>query len=411
MASLNVVALGREAVLSATSGCLKVTSNGLLWFVGFNQGKVQYAVHSIQPLETLDYHLLKLGYDRAAQSVATLAPATVTQMVGPIALTDPRYLLKLIAWLVSQSQLNQLQAAQLVRSLSQDALESLLWLSAGESEWCARSAELPMVWEEGVDLLACFEQLGARRETWQTLWPRITSPYQRPYCPDLAQIHQPVPNGLLSQALLGMLVKFMQGTSIRRLSLLLKQDELQVATLLYPYVEHGVLLLQPPDAPYKALPPIPPRFERRKRPRNGQPSGSGAVASAPTSTRVYKVVCIDDSPAMLETIQQYLGTDRFELITVDNPMESLTALFGMKPDLILMDVSMPGINGNRLCQILRRSSTFKELPIIMVSGNAGALDRAKAESSGATDYLTKPFSKEGLLAIVDKYLSRNALTL
>ena len=107
---------------------------------------------------------------------------------------------------------------------------------------------------------------------------------------------------------------------------------------------------------------------------------------------------------MLNTIRQYLGHEQFDVVTVENPMESLTALFGMKPDLILMDVSMPGINGNRLCQILRRSDVFKQLPIIMVSGNTGTLDRAKAQASGATDYLTKPFSREELLAIVQTHL-------
>ena len=111
---------------------------------------------------------------------------------------------------------------------------------------------------------------------------------------------------------------------------------------------------------------------------------------------------------MLETLQRYLGKEGFEVATVENPMESMATLFSMKPDLILMDVSMPGMNGDRLCQILRRSAAFKQLPIIMVSGNAGALGKAKAESSGATAYLTKPFSKQDLLTLIETHLTVGA---
>jgi two-component system, chemotaxis family, response regulator PixG len=71
-----------------------------------------------------------------------------------------------------------------------------------------------------------------------------------------------------------------------------------------------------------------------------------------------------------------------------------------------MDVSMPGIDGNRLCQILKRSSVFTNVPIVMVSGNTGLLDKEKAKAAGATDYLTKPFSQDELLALVNQYLAQ-----
>jgi two-component system, chemotaxis family, response regulator PixG len=138
----------------------------------------------------------------------------------------------------------------------------------------------------------------------------------------------------------------------------------------------------------------------------GTNTGYPIPSHPPTATKKYKVVCIDDSPTVLDTIQRYLGTERFEIATVENPMASLSALFDMKPDLILMDVSMPGIDGNRLCQILKRSSVFTHVPIVMVSGNTGVLDQEKAKAAGATDYLTKPFSREELLALVDQYLSK-----
>ncbi|MEO1182965.1 MAG: response regulator [Cyanobacteria bacterium J06636_28] len=65
---------------------------------------------------------------------------------------------------------------------------------------------------------------------------------------------------------------------------------------------------------------------------------------------------------------------------------------------------MTSINGNSLCQILKRSYMFKDVPIIMISSNASPLNKATAESSGATDYLEKPFSKLQLLKVLETYL-------
>jgi twitching motility two-component system response regulator PilG len=77
----------------------------------------------------------------------------------------------------------------------------------------------------------------------------------------------------------------------------------------------------------------------------------------------------------------------------------------IKPDLILLDVTMPKVNGYDLCKLLRNSASFKQTPIIMVTGNTGLIDRAKAKLSGSTDYLTKPFTQDGLLKMIFRYLS------
>jgi twitching motility two-component system response regulator PilG len=216
---------------------------------------------------------------------------------------------------------------------------------------------------------------------------------------------QPVAQGMLPAQTLVMIGRLMHGISIRQLAFLLKQDVLKLCQVLHPYISAGSLRLEPPQAPRNRLPTIPttpaPMAIEQPPIANDGPSGGNPQ-------KQYKVVCIDDSPTVLDTIQRYLGTEKFSVATVEDPMASLSALFDMKPDLILMDVSMPGIDGNRLCQILKRSSVFTNVPIIMVSGNTGILDKEKAKAAGATDYLTKPFSKAELLAIVNQYLVQEA---
>lgn len=68
-----------------------------------------------------------------------------------------------------------------------------------------------------------------------------------------------------------------------------------------------------------------------------------------------------------------------------------------------MDIGMPLIDGYQLCSLLRKNNNFKDIPIIMLTGNTGFIDRAKAKIAGATDYMTKPFAQDDLLKIIFRY--------
>ena len=372
------------------NGFLQVTHNNVTWKIFVSQGKLRYAQHSVQTLDTLNYHLAQLGHASITQLEAdmdSMNPATW----GALSATADH--------LLQQGQLDGTSLAKLKHAIAKEALETLLWLPAGSAEW--HDEPNATVSDDMPELSQVLTELETRLQSWQNLTPNIESPHQQPYCPDTTKLSQPVPNGMLNPGLLAMLAKLMQNKSIGELSIFLKQDRLKVAQLLSPYIQQGVIQLREAAAPFNLLPNIPALASAAptETPQQSTPSAGGN-----SSGKRQKIVCIDDSPAMLETIEGYLGSEGFDVATVENPMESLSTMFAMKPDLILMDVSMPGINGNRLCQILKRSSVFKEVPIIMVSGNTGALDKAKSESSGATDYLTKPFSKSDLLAIVDTHL-------
>jgi twitching motility two-component system response regulator PilG len=76
-----------------------------------------------------------------------------------------------------------------------------------------------------------------------------------------------------------------------------------------------------------------------------------------------------------------------------------------KPDLILLDLNMAGIDGYELCRIIRNNSMFKEIPIIFVTGSKGIIDKVKARMVGASGYLTKPFTRAELLKMIFMHLA------
>ncbi|TVP65478.1 MAG: response regulator [Nodularia sp. (in: Bacteria)] len=119
---------------------------------------------------------------------------------------------------------------------------------------------------------------------------------------------------------------------------------------------------------------------------------------------LYTIACIDDSQTVLNSIKLFLDGNTFAVVTINDPVKALMQILRSKPDLILLDVEMPNLDGYELCSLLRRHSAFKNIPIIMVTGRTGFIDKAKAKMVRSSGYLTKPFTQADLLKIVFKYL-------
>ena len=144
---------------------------------------------------------------------------------------------------------------------------------------------------------------------------------------------------------------------------------------------------------------------------NAQTSGmnagnSNGRTSANSNMRrtTYTVACIDDSPTVLNAIQKFLEDQSLSVVAINDPVKALMQIVRSKPDLILLDITMPNLDGYELCALLRRHPRYKRTPIVMVTGNTGLIDRARAKLVRASGYLTKPFTQSDLLKMVFKHL-------
>ncbi|MCG8367881.1 MAG: response regulator, partial [Pseudanabaenales cyanobacterium] len=86
--------------------------------------------------------------------------------------------------------------------------------------------------------------------------------------------------------------------------------------------------------------------------------------------------------------------------------QALMGLLEHRPTLIFLDLAMPIVNGYELCAQIRRVSTFKNTPIIIVSSNDGVVDRIQAKNVGASDFLAKPIRLKNVQAILQRHISR-----
>ena len=126
-------------------------------------------------------------------------------------------------------------------------------------------------------------------------------------------------------------------------------------------------------------------------------------------TRVtkQKLLLIDDSSMIAAATRLLLrGTD-LELCAAQNGEDGLVQAEALRPDLILLDVHMPGIDGFETCRRVRAEPWGSHLPIVMASADIGDRERESGIAAGCTDFLKKPFDKQKLLGLVERYLARN----
>jgi twitching motility two-component system response regulator PilH len=117
-----------------------------------------------------------------------------------------------------------------------------------------------------------------------------------------------------------------------------------------------------------------------------------------------KILAVDDSETELTVMTAPLRREGYTVVTASNAAEAIKELEREQPDLMLLDVIMPGVNGFQLCRNLRRDPRFARLPIIMITSKDQESDREWGLKQGASEYLTKPVTPERLLAAIDLYL-------
>lgn len=112
------------------------------------------------------------------------------------------------------------------------------------------------------------------------------------------------------------------------------------------------------------------------------------------------IACIDDSRTVQKHIQKILAMMGYQTLSLTDPTLCLTTLAKYNPKLILLDINMPEMTGYELCKILQKSSKLREIPIVMLTGRDGLVDKLRAKMLGVEHYLTKPCQPQEIFDVV-----------
>lgn len=351
---------------------------GRFWFVFFVQGQIVYTASTDTSLSRLQDYLRRYRLEQR------LEPRSLSSSEASINAPEYGHLWRLL----EDHLLSPAQGRAIIRSMVHETLFDLLSLHQGS-----------FIFEQGPPLspqLTALEtaplvtKIMTQVQEWKLLHPLVQSPDQCPLVVNDAALQASV-----SRRTMAALDRYLDSqTSIRQIARYLGRDILTVARAIYPYAQQGAIQLVFPESLARSPQATPPNH----------PWDLTGVAEAPLDPEPPKVVCVDDSVTLGKTVEAILGQNGYTAIALDEPLAALSQVFSLNPDLILCDIAMPDLDGYELCAMLRRSTRFRQTPIVMLTGKDGFIDRVRAKMVGATNYLTKPFGASELLMLVEKYI-------
>ncbi len=330
----------------------------LFWRIYVGSGHIHFASSATGQQERLAY-LLAPHY-----------PQLESFKIGDFT-SDYQYLCH--CW--QSSQLSLQQVRQLLFLLSQEAILHSLTLPNVQLGFDKKIGLDPLLLSVSVQQIAAPLQNPIGQ--WRQIQPEIQSPYYRPYIKDVQKFAQavyqrktgkPQQIDLLTQTL-------SKNLCFYEVAHQLKMDVLKLATFLHPLIRTDIVGVNP-------------------------------YRSAQNDQRLV-VACIDDSKTVQRNVKLILESAGYRVLELMEPARVLTMLVRDKPNLVLMDISMPEIDGYELCRMLRLSTALKEVPIVMLTGRDGLVDRIRARMVGATNYITKPFQAQQLLSVVNELVNSN----
>ncbi len=245
-------------------------------------------------------------------------------------------------------------------------------------------------WENSSDFDLCFgedrhglnwtklkQDLNHRQQRWASLAPTIPSMDAVPYISDsnLLKVSDPRVREHLKRYVNGR-------RTLVEIANVMGKDPLKVANSYSNWVKSGAVNFDdPPEANNQNI----------------------AIASETSEGYLPTILSVDDSQIVQISIKRIL-TGRYNLLFASQAADALKILNRNSVDLVLLDLTMPDVDGLDFCKIIRKIPQFQNLPIIMVTARDGFFDKIKGQMAGSNGYITKPFKPEELLEMINKYL-------
>ncbi|PHV62685.1 response regulator [Cyanobacterium aponinum IPPAS B-1201] len=227
-----------------------------------------------------------------------------------------------------------------------------------------------------LSLKSLIEPVKSKVRAWVTLREHISSPFVRPRVNNWDILKTHFGNRMAEYQEVEQLKPYLDDRrTLYDIAAYSRHSVLDLALLLHPLIKSDIITISP--------------FQE------------------PTETEDKPLIaCIDDSQAIQRIVKMTLIAGGFDVVSITEPAKAMSSFVRQKPDLILMDINMPDIDGYKLAYMLRQSALLKDIPILMLTGRDGVLDRVKAKMVGAVGYISKPFNPQELVQSIQDNIQK-----
>jgi chemotaxis family two-component system response regulator PixG len=353
------------------------------WNFYFSQGRIMYATGGTHPVR------------RWARTLAAYCPQiqiNLTQLQRELSKVNTESFVssweyQLFSFWLEQQRITQEQTEKVIQSVVEEVIFDLskqdnLTHQIQES----KSIVQPLVLINEQQVISNVQQL------WQILWNAkipVHALEQAPIIKHPKQLEERT-----SERVYQALNNLLNGeNTLRDLTVKMKRDIVQVTRLLLPYIKSGIVdLISISDLPEPVY-------------RKGLD-----IPSSRTNSTKPLIACVDDSVAVCQTLDKLLSAAGYQFVGINDGLRAVTSILACKPNLIFLDLMMPNTNGYEICSQLRKAPSFRDTPIIILTGNDGIVDQVRARLFGATDFLSKPVDAGKVLSTISTHLSQKAMS-
>jgi chemotaxis family two-component system response regulator PixG len=290
--------------------------------------------------------------------------------------------------LLQRKLLTKEQAIEAIRNKVIEILFDLLQIETQQS--------LNLAWENNfnwfnsdlqkfntlIDLEEAFQLAQQELLLWQKEGLIAYSPNLAPIVKEPEKLREAIPITAYQN-----MIRLLDGQrSLRDLACYLNKDLFKLASSLVPYLNQGLIKwIEIPDF-------------QSKQTKTGQ--------AQPAQNRPL-IACVDDSPQICKVMEQIIIEQGYSFVAIQEAIQAIPTLVSVNPSLIFLDIGMPIINGYEICAQIKKVSQLKDIPVIILTGNDGMVDRIKAKMVGATEFISKPIEVEKISAVIGKYIFQN----
>ena len=298
--------------------------------------------------------------------------------------------------LVNRGLIERQRLAELMSSVAQEILFDLIQLVQinGNTLSCSILPNDPQ--GKFSLLLPVVEVIPTLKQTLQ-VWQKWQSEGLLKYSPNLfPEIQEPalLQNQSLSDTNKSIIPLIDGSESLRGLAVKSNLNLVKVTKSLLPLVNQRAIFLSPVAIPKKC--DLPDKCDL--------PNHEGNNSVEVTPENELLVACVDDSPVVCQAVEKIIRSQGHRFLGIQDSLKALPLFLKNKPDIIFLDLVMPITNGYELCSQLRKTPSLKNVPVVILTGRDGLVDRMRAKMVGSNDFLSKPVEPDEFIKVLNKNL-------